>query len=60
MPTKSYYDSLHESSRIRRDLSSVFKDPDNKFDNNKLTNLDSITVNRDPSSVNELANKKTC
>ena len=44
LPTKSYVDSLHESSRNRRDLSSVFNDQDNEFDNNKLTNLDSITV----------------
>ena len=58
LPTKSYVDSLLESSRNRRDLSSVFNDQDNEFDNNKLTNLDSVTVNRDPSSDNELANKK--
>ena len=48
---------LHEINRNRRDLSSVFNDQDNEFDNNKLTNLDSITVNRDPSSDNKLANK---
>ena len=58
LPTKSYVDSLHEINRNRRDLSSVFNDQDIEFDNNKLTNLDSITVNRDPSSDNELANKK--
>ena len=57
-PTKSYVDSLHESSRNRRDLSSVFNDQDNEFDNNNLTNLDSITVSRIPSSDNELSNKK--
>ena len=57
-PTKSYVDSLHEINRNRRDLSSVFNDQDNEFDNNKLTNLDSILVNRDPSSDKELANKK--
>ena len=60
LPTKNYVDSLHESSRKRRDLSSVLNDQDNEFDNNKLTNLESITVNRDPSSDNELANKKIC
>ena len=43
LPTKSYVDSLHESNRNRRDLSSVFNDQDNEFDNNKLTNLDSVT-----------------
>ena len=57
-PTKSYVDSLHEIKRDRRDLSSVFNDQDNEFDNNKLTNLDSITVNRDPNLDNELSNKK--
>ena len=58
LPTKSYVDSLHESSRNRRDLSSVFDDQDIEFDNNKLTTLDSLTVNRNPRSDNELANKK--
>ena len=57
LPTKSYVDSLHESSRNRRDLSSVFNDQDNEFDNNKLTNLDSITVTRNPSSDDELPKK---
>ena len=58
LPNKSYVDSLHEINRDRRDLSSVFNDQDNEFDNNKLTNLDSITVNRDPNLDNELSNKK--
>ena len=58
LPTKSYVDSLHESSRNRRDLSSVFNDQDNEFDNNKLTNLDSVTINRNPSSDNEISNQK--
>ena len=58
LPTKSYVDSLHESSRNRRDLSSVFNDQENEFDNNKLTNLDSVTVNRIPTSDNEVSNKK--
>ena len=58
LPTKSYVDSLHEINRNRLDLSSVFNDQDNEFVNNKITNLDSITVNRHPSSANELANKK--
>ena len=56
LPTKSYVDSLHENGRNRRDLSSVFNDQDNEFDNNKLNNLDSITDNRNPKSDNELAN----
>ena len=58
LPTRSYVDSLHEINRDRRDLSSVFNDQDNEFDNSKLTNLDSITVNRDPNLDNELSNKK--
>ena len=58
LPTKSYIDSLHENNRYRRDLSSVFKDQDNEFDSNKLNNLDSVTVNRNPSSDNEVSNKK--
>ena len=36
----------------------MFNDQDNEFDNIKLTNLDSITVNRSPNLDNELSNKK--
>ena len=54
----SYVDKLHETDRNRRGLSTVFNHQDNEFDNNKLTNLDFVTVNRNPSSDNELANKK--
>ena len=57
IPAKSYVDHLHESSRNRRDLSSVFNDQDIEFDNTKLTHFNSVTVNRNPSSDNELANK---
>ena len=53
-----YVGNLHEINRNRRNLSSVFIDQTNEFDNNKLANLDSVTVNRDPSSDNELANIK--
>ena len=53
-----YVNSLQEINRNRRDLSSVFNDQDNEFDNNKLTNLDSVTVNRNPISDNELSNMK--
>ena len=56
--TKSFVDSLHENSRNKRDLSSVFNDRGKIFDNNKLTNLESVSVNRKPSSDDELANKK--
>ena len=36
----------------------MFNDQDNEFDKNKLANLAGVTVNRNPSSDNELANKK--
>ena len=58
MPSKSYVDRLDESSRNRRHLASVFNDQHNEFDNKKLTNLDSVSVIRDPSSDNEPANTK--
>ena len=58
LPTKSYVDSLHESSRSRRNLSSVFSDQNNEFDNDKVTNLDSVTLNTNPNQDNELSNKK--
>ena len=58
LPTKTYVESLHEINRNRRDLSSVFNDQDIEFDKNNLTNLDSLTVNRDPNLDNELSNKK--
>ena len=57
-PTKSYNDSAHEKNRNGRDLSSVFNDRDNEFDKNRLTNLDSVTINRNLGSDIELANKK--
>ena len=39
-------------------MSTVSNDQDNEFDNNKLTNRDSNTVNGDPKSNNELVNKR--
>ena len=36
----------------------MYNDQDNEFNNNKLTNLDSVTFNRNPSSDDELSNKK--
>ena len=59
-PTKSYVDSLHENSRNRRELPSVFNDQDNEFDNNKLTNSDSVSVIRSPTSDDDLSNEKIC
>ena len=36
----------------------MFNDQNNEFDNNKLTNLDSVSVNRNTCPDKELANKK--
>ena len=58
LPTKSNVDSFHGSRRNGRDLSSVFNDQDNEFDNNKVTKLYSVTVNRNPNLDNKLSNKK--
>ena len=65
--TKAYVDQFHqENERSRRDLGIDFYDEssgfvknnqDNDRNDNKLTNLDSITVNRNPTSDNELAKK---
>ena len=57
-PTKSSVDSLHENKRNRRDLSTVFNDQDEKFDYIKVTILDSVTVNRNPSLDNEVSKEK--
>ena len=66
--TKPYIDQFHqENERYRRDLGInlydestdlVKKDQDNGFNDNKLTNLDSVKVNRNLTSNIELANKK--
>ena len=65
---KAYVDQFHqENERSRRDLGIEFYDESsvlvknnqkNHFHDNNLTNIDSITINRYPSSDNELANKK--
>ena len=64
--TKAYVDQLHE--RSRRDLGLDFYDEsidlvknnqDNDHKDNKLTNLDSIPLNRILTSDNKLANKNT-
>ena len=66
--TKSNVDSLHdENERNRRDLGLAFhneevdlvkNNQDNDFNGNKLTNLDSVTVSRAPSSDNDLSRKR--
>ena len=66
--TKAYVDQFHqENERSRQDLGIDFYNAstdlvkntqDNDLNDNKLINLDCITVNRNPSSDNEVANKK--
>ena len=66
--TKAYVDQFHnDNERIRRDLEVCFyneevdlvkNNQDNDFNDNKLTNMDSITVNRNPTLDNEVSNKK--
>ena len=66
--TKAYVDQFHqENERSRRDVGLSFYDEssdlvknnqDNDLNDNKLTKLDSITVNRYPTSGNELSNKQ--
>ena len=57
LPIKSYTDSLHENSKKTRDLFIVFNDQDKEFDDSKLTNSESIKINRDLSRNNQRANK---
>ena len=66
--TKAYVDHFHqENERSRRDVGLDFYDEsndlvknnqNNDLNGNKLTNLDSVTVNRNPSLDSEFANKK--
>ena len=66
--TKAYVDQFHqENERSRRDVGLHFynesadlvkNNQDNDLNDNKLTNLDSVQVNRNPTSDNELVNKK--
>ena len=58
LPIKSYVDGLHEINRNRRDVTLVFNNQDIEFDYIKLTGLDSVTINGDPSSNNEVSSKK--
>ena len=66
--TKSYVDQFHqENERSRRDVGLDFynessdlvkSNQDNDLNDNKLINLDSITINRNPTLDNEVSNKK--
>ena len=68
LPTKAYIDSLHEeNARSRRDLGIDFynessdlvrNNQDNNFNDNKLTNINLIKINNNPSEDNHVCNKK--
>ena len=66
--TNAYVDQFHqENERSRRDVGLDFynesndlvkNNQDNDFNDNKLTNIDSITINRNPTLDNQVSNKK--
>ena len=66
--TKFYVDQFHqENERSRRDLGIDFYDEsnnlvknnqDNDFNDNKLTNINSITINNNPTDDDHVSNKK--
>ena len=66
--TKAYVDQFHnDNERNRRNIGLSFyneeadlvkNNQDNDLNDNKLTNLDSITINRNPIQDNEVTNKK--
>ena len=66
--TKAYVDQFHqENERSRRDLGIDFynessdlvkNNQDNNFNDNKLININSITINNNPSDNNHVSNKK--
>ena len=66
--TKAYVDQFHqENERSRRDLGIDFynessdlvkNNQDNDFNDNKLTNISSITINNNPTDNNHVCNKR--
>ena len=66
--TKAYVDQFHqENERSRRDLGIDFynesndlvkNNQDNDFNDNKLTNINSVTINNNPTDDNHVSNKK--
>ena len=66
--TKAYVDQFHqEKERSRRDFGLDFynessdlvkNNQDNDFDDKKLTNINSITINNNPTNDNHVSNKK--
>ena len=55
--TKSYVDSLSKKDRTRCDFSIVMNDQDSDFNEEKLSKLDSITLNRNPILEEEAVKK---
>ena len=58
LPTKSYVDSLHENSWNSRELSSVFNNQDKEIDKIEVTNINSVSVNRNHTADNEVSKEK--
>ena len=66
--TKAYVDQFHnDNGRNRRDVGLSFyneevdlvkNNQDNNFNNNKTTNINSITINNNPTDDNHVSNKK--
>ena len=66
--TRAYVDQFHqENERSRRDVGLDFynesndlvkNNQDNDFNDNKLTNINSITINNNPTDDNHVSNKK--
>ena len=66
--TKAYVDQFHqENERSRRDVGLDFynestdlvkNNQDNDFNDNKLTNINSIMINKNPTNNNHVTNKK--
>ena len=54
IPTKAYVDSLSENGRNRQDKSKRFNHQYDEIDNNKLTNIDTITISRNPTTNDEV------
>ena len=60
IPSKAYVDSSSKNNGNRRDFSAAMKDQDIEFVKNLelITNLESMRVKRNPTTDNEVSNKK--
>ena len=56
-PNKAYVDFYLKTIEIYVTYQQFKNEQDNEFDITKLTHLDSISVNREPRSDNQLANR---